>query len=282
MSKIKSAWLFMIMCIMVVTYIDSKPALASEFLTESEGKQVYFLNEDSVASGPIFLEGDCPGGWTPGCSIKKAFYINNPTDEEFYIKEIKLDLSLMDIEGKQAYKNGDDVYEDFVRYVGARIENTPAGDLYSDNLKLLSDGITVDKIYIIDPGESRKFYFTMWMDEDAENSIQGLKCDFDIKFLCSSAEESEKYNRHKKKHETGERAAKLVSIKPPEKPSEDFTPDLSGDYISPQTGAPVPDGKSGMAGLLPETGSIADMDSVVAAGVLIAGIGSILVFKKHK
>jgi LPXTG-motif cell wall-anchored protein len=282
LSKIKSAWLFTITCIMLVTCINSKSALASVFLTESKNEQVYFLNEAGITSGPIFLEGDCPGGWAPGRSVRKIFYINNPTDEEFYIKKIKVDLGLKDI-GGQAYKDSDDAYKDFVRYIGARIENADGGDLYSGNLKLLSDGIAVDKIYAIDPKESRKFYFTMWMDENAENSIQGLKCDFDIRFLCNSVNNSEKYSRHAKKHEAkAEIETKSVSINPPENPIETFAPDLREDHISPQAGETAADAESGLAGLLPETGSIADMDSVVAAGVLTAGIGLILAFKKHK
>lgn len=259
-----------------MTYPAFKQAMAADIFADdmSRGSQIYLLNEAGAASGPVFVEGDHSGGWAPGYSMKKSFYINNPTDQEFYIKTIKINLGLKDIDEEKTYNRDDDVYKDFVKYIGAKIEDAKGGDLYSSSLERLSEGIAPDNVCTINPGENRKFYFTMWMDKDAGDSLQGLKCSFDISFICSTPEEHKDYSGHKK---SGGRV-KVVSDDTHETPSTNPVPEEPEPTSPPTVIVPPDDTQNGEP--LPKTGAMLDMETLIFAGVLITGIGTILVFEK--
>ncbi len=135
------------------------------------------LNFNNEISRPLFTRDD--GLWVPGYEKSKMFCIKNNSSYNFTMDYIKILMELKDSTGK-ALDSDSESFEDFINFVRARVANK--GDiLYEGNFKRLlgNDGNIILKDTVNAYGE-KEYEFTIKMDEEAGNSIQGLVCEFDI------------------------------------------------------------------------------------------------------
>ena len=159
---------------------------------EYEFEYINLLNFNKEISKPLFTSDD--GLWAPGYEKSKKFYIKNNSSYSFTMDYIKIAMELKDITGK-ALDPDSESFEDFINFVRAKVTNS--GDiLYEGSFKRLlgNDGSIDGSIIlkdIVNAYSEKEYAFTIKMDEEAGNSIQGLVCEFDIFMGFDSTGEDE-------------------------------------------------------------------------------------------
>ena len=178
-----------VLILFIISFLNISNVKANERniinLTISEGGEI---------SPPVFDLND--GVLNPGSIINKYFVLKNTTEKKYTIEKIGLkDFKIKDINGEVLDINNAldlKVIEEFYEAIECRISCEGFFDnklLYSDDIKDLIQGKTLQKNITISSGNEKKINVSVSMKKSSGNNMQGLQANFNIVFNATSIDD---------------------------------------------------------------------------------------------
>jgi hypothetical protein len=258
------------------------------------------LSESGAASPPIFSGGSPP--IAPGSHISQKFSIKNSTNKSYNIVGFKF------TNFKLVY-NGSDEIEDtsLINHFTDNIKITleTDGSIFNTNIfngtmseLLKNNGISIDKnIISISKGGSKKFLINVYMNELADNSLQGLQANFGTNFNAVSDDGSSANTGGGGAGSGGNTGPGGTNITPTTggpmagDTNQPTTQPQGGEQGTGSTNIPVSttnstdntkQGGVNLPSSLTKTGSFIDTETLLTIGILATCSGLILILKKNK
>lgn len=257
------AVIIMIFCLFLLSIQYSIKAAAFSHTSQQNPLHITFLNGACHISGPIVFD-STDGPWYPGYSQSKSFYIKNESRLDCNLGSIKFEM-----ESLNKLNDGSSVdpytLDRFKEHMGVKLQ-MEGNSIFDDNLEVLENtGELLRKKTKIAYGQDKEFDLTIYMDVEADNSLQNLISEFNIIIECSASDDS---------------PIKPPIYTPPPAPTPTPTPTPVPPEPTPAP-TPMPDVLP-IESILPSTGSFVDMNMLIVTGLLLSGIGSILLIKRKK
>lgn len=177
---------------LVITAFFSLSFLKEVANAEDKGINL-ILSEDHEKSPAIFDDSDLP--LAPGVNINKSFYIQNRTNRSYCIIGIKINKFNLKDSNNNAILDETKInyFCDNLKCKIGKVacigEQALSSVIYEGSLRGLTaqDGISInDQSLSISSGGSEKFNIDIWMENSADNRLQGLSGNIDIQIAAAS------------------------------------------------------------------------------------------------